>query len=352
MTRGPDEGSGSCPLPLARHREVLLGHGNGGVLMAQLIEQVFMPAFTNPVLDRQDDQALVEVEGARLAFTTDSFVVTPIFFPGGDIGRLAIHGTVNDLAMGGARPLFISAAFIIEEGLAIEELSRVVASMKDAAREANVQIVTGDTKVVGKGSGDKLFITTSGIGSVPADLAISSDRARPGDAVVVSGTIGDHGVAIMSCRRDLGLEGAFASDTAPLTGLVDAMLGVTRDLHVLRDPTRGGVAATLSEIAQRSRIGVQIDEESIPVRPEVAGACELLGLDPLAVANEGKLIAFVPGEHAAAIVDALRAHPLGRDAARIGTVTAEHPGVVVVRTLIGGRRVLRRPYGENLPRIC
>ena len=343
---------GTCPVPIHEQDRILLGHGGGGQLSSQLLESVFLPAFGNPILDRLGDQAILELPGGRVAFTTDSYVVTPTFFPGGDIGRLAVCGTVNDLAVGGARPLYIAAAFILEEGLAIAELRRVVESMRSAALEAGVSIVTGDTKVVGKGSGDKVYITTSGIGIVPAGVNISADRARPGDAVILSGTIGDHGLAIIAARQDLGLEGTLVSDTAPLNGLVARMLVAGGEVHALRDPTRGGLAATLCEIARASRVGVEIDEGRIPLREDVKGACEILGLDPLVVANEGKLVAFVGERDAAAVLDAMRAHPLGRDAVRIGTVTAEHPNLVVLRTGIGGTRVLDPPHGELLPRIC
>ena len=343
---------GACPVPIMQHDRILLGHGGGGQLSSQLLESVFLPAFANPILNRLGDQAILDLPPGRVAFTTDSYVVTPTFFPGGDIGRLAICGTVNDLAVGGARPLYIAAAFILEEGLAIEELRRVVASMRDAAREAGVSVVTGDTKVVGKGSGDKVYIITTGIGIVPAGVNISADSARPGDAVIVSGTIGDHGMAIIAARQDLGLEGTLVSDTAPLNGLVARMLVAGREVHALRDPTRGGLASTLNEIARASKVGVEIDEGSIPLREEVKGACEILGFDPLAVANEGKLVAFVGESDAAAVLDAMRAHPLGRNAVRIGTVTAAHPNLVVLRTAIGGTRVLDPPHGELLPRIC
>ncbi len=343
---------GACPVPSTKTDRILLGHGGGGQLSSQLLESVFLPAFANPILDRLGDQAMLDLPPGRVAFTTDSYVVTPMFFPGGDIGRLAICGTVNDLAVGGARPLYIAAAFILEEGLAIEDLRRVVASMREAAREAGVSVVTGDTKVVGKGSGDKVYITTSGIGVVPAGLHLSADAARPGDAVIVSGTVGDHGMAIIAARQDLGLEGQLLSDTAPLNSLIARMLVASREVHALRDPTRGGLASTLNEIARASKVGVEIDEGAIPVRDEVKGACEILGLDPLTVANEGKLVAFVGASDAAAVLDAMRAHPLGRDAVRIGTVTADHPNLVVLRTGIGGTRVLDPPHGELLPRIC
>jgi hydrogenase expression/formation protein HypE len=350
----PSPGSpfGACPVPILRHEQVLMGHGSGGILTAQLIERIFLPAFGNPVLDRLDDQAVLEIPGSRVAFTTDSYVVTPLFFPGGDIGTLAVNGTVNDLAMGGARPLYLSVGFILEEGLPLEELQRIVASMKEAAAAAGVTVVTGDTKVVGKGSGDKVFVNTSGIGLVPPGVTISATRARPGDAILLSGTVGDHGMAIMALRESLGLGGSIRSDTAPLHGLVARLLEACPDVHVLRDPTRGGVAATWSEIASRAGVGIEIEEARVPVRDEVRGACEILGLDPFHVANEGKLVAFVPGAAADAALEALRGHPLGADAARVGSVVAEHPGLVVVRTSIGGSRVLERPYGEILPRIC
>ncbi len=343
---------GSCPMPVLDHKEILLGHGSGGTLTAQLVEKLFLPALGNPILDRLEDQAVVEIDGTRLAFTTDSFVVTPLFFPGGDIGRLAVHGTVNDLAMCGARPLYLSAGFILEEGLAIDDLHRIVLSMREAAREAGVTVVTGDTKVVGRGSGDKVFINTSGIGVVPHGVTISAERAQPGDAVLLSGSVGDHGMAIMATRQSLGLEGSIVSDTAPLHGLVARMLEVGADIHALRDPTRGGVATTLFEIALRAGVGIEIEEGAVPVREDVRGACEILGFDPLLVANEGKLVAFVPAEHAEVVLEAMRGHALGREAVRIGTVTKKHPSRVVVRTPIGGSRVLERPYGELLPRIC
>jgi len=341
-----------CPLPLTQAEEILLGHGSGGKLTAQLVERVFLPAFDNPALAALDDQAVIDVGDARVAFTTDSYVVTPIFFPGGDIGELAVNGTVNDLAMGGARPLYLSLAFILEEGLPLDDLRRVVASARAAAARAGVEIVTGDTKVVGHGSGDQVFVNTSGIGVVPAHVRMSSRYVRPGDVILLSGTIGDHGVAILSRREGLEFDGAIASDTAPLHGLVAAMLATEADLHAMRDPTRGGLAASLVEIASRQRLGIEVDERAIPVRDVVRGACEILGLDPLLVANEGKLVAFVPEPAAARVLAAMRAHPLGADACRIGRVVAEHPGIVLLRTPIGGDRILDLPFGEALPRIC
>jgi hydrogenase expression/formation protein HypE len=347
---------GSCPIPIYEHKQIVLGHGSGGKLTADLIDKVFLPAFHNPVLDKLDDQAVVTIGGQRLAFTTDSFVVTPIFFPGGDIGRLAVHGTVNDLAMSGARPLYLSAAFILEEGLPVDDLRRIVESMRSAAADAGVQFVTGDTKVVDRGKGDQIFINTTGIGVIEPGINISADRARPGDVILLSGYLGDHGMAIMSKREGLEFEGAIESDCASLNGLVDAMLAApsaNKDfLHCLRDPTRGGAATTLNEIAKRAGVGMLLRERAIPVRESVKGACEVLGLDPLYVANEGKLLAVVQADMAEAVLAQMRAHPLGRDAAIIGEVVAEHPGMVLMTTEIGGTRVLDVMFGEQLPRIC
>jgi hydrogenase expression/formation protein HypE len=352
MSSDPSAPLGACPLPLGDPREVLMGHGSGGKLTARLVEELLLPAFANPALDPLDDQAYVEVGGARLAFTTDSFVVTPLFFPGGDIGELAVNGTVNDLAMGGARPLFLSLALILEEGFPLDDLRRVVESVRRAAAAAGVLVVTGDTKVVNRGKGDGVFVNTAGIGAPIPGVDLSSRRVAPGDAVLLSGAIGDHGVAILSRREGLEFGGDLRSDTAPLHGLVADVLAAYPGVHALRDPTRGGVAATLVEIASRRRVGIEADERALPVHDAVRGACEMLGLDPLHVANEGKLVAFVPEEGAEAVLAAMRRHPLGREAARIGRVTAEHPGFVALRTPIGGHRVLDLPYGEALPRIC
>jgi hydrogenase expression/formation protein HypE len=341
----------SCPVPVTERKTIIMGHGSGGKLTAQLVHDLFLPAFDNEYLRKLDDQAVFTAGNARLAFTTDSFVVTPLFFPGGDIGELAVNGTVNDLAMSGARPLFLSAAFIMEEGLAMEELARVVESMARAARAAGVAIVTGDTKVVNRGSADKLFITTSGVGLVREGVSISASNARIGDDIIISGTIADHGMAVMSVREGLEFEGAIKSDTAPLHSLVEAMLNAG-EVHVLRDPTRGGLATSLCEIGAASSVGIQIEARQVPVREEVKGACEILGLDPLFVANEGKLVAFVPREFSARVLQAMRLTPEGADARVIGRVTADHPGMVRLRTEIGGTRILDLPFTEQLPRIC
>jgi hydrogenase expression/formation protein HypE len=352
MTDTPNFQGFVCPLPLRDYPQIVLGHGSGGRLSADLIRHLFVPLFDNPALTALNDQAVLDINGARLAFTTDSFVVNPLFFPGGNIGSLAVHGTINDLAMSGAQPLFLSAGFILEEGLLMDDLGRIATAMANACKAANVQLVTGDTKVVNKGHGDGVFINTAGIGLVPAGLHIAADRARPGDAILVSGTIGDHGMAIMSVREGLAFETEIVSDSAALHTLIAAMLDVTRDIHCLRDATRGGVAAVLNELADSSQVGFSLDESAVPVRPAVMAACEMLGMDPLYVANEGKLVAVVPSEYAGAILAAMRAHPLGQDAAIIGRVVEEHPGMVVAQTAIGGRRVVDMPLGEILPRIC
>ncbi len=342
----------ACPSPLPVKDTVLLGHGSGGTLSGDLIRDVFLAAFHNPVLDRLDDQAIVTINGSRLAFTTDSFVVKPLFFPGGDIGSLAVHGTINDLAMGGARPLFLSTAFILEEGLSIDVLRRVVFSMRDAAAAAGVSIVTGDTKVVEKGSGDQLFINTTGIGVVPEGVNLSANRARPGDVVLLSGPIGDHGIAILAQRAGLEFESCISSDSAALHGLVSDMLAVSGEIRCMRDPTRGGMSSSLNEIAASSKVGVELIEDRIPIREEVRGACEMLGLDPLYVANEGKLIAIVAPERADELLTAMRSHPLGREACMIGKVCEGHPGLVTMRTALGTHRIVDMLSGDQLPRIC
>jgi hydrogenase expression/formation protein HypE len=347
----------TCPVPLQNYPTSVMGHGAGGKMMADLIEHLFAPAFDNELLAQMGDSTVLELPPGKAAFTTDSFVVSPLFFPGGDIGELAVNGTVNDLAMRGAKPLVLSAGFILEEGLPMESLGRIVTSMAAAGKRAGVMIATGDTKVVQKGHGDGIYINTSGIGTVPEGLQIAPDLARPDDVLLVSGTLGDHGIAIMSVREGLKFETEIKSDTAPLNGLVEAVLaaagGTTNSpVHCLRDVTRGGLAAVLNELAAASRVGIEFDETKVPLRPEVNAACEMLGLDPLYVANEGKLVAIVAADQAQAVLAALRAHPLGKDAAVIGKAVPEHPGLVTAKTAIGGMRVVDLPAGELLPRIC
>ena len=335
-----------------RHGQVEMSHGSGGRAMAQLVQELFVASFDNEALSRMDDQAQLDVPPGRLVVATDSHVVSPIFFPGGDIGCLSVHGTINDVAMAGATPLYLSAAFILEEGLPLADLRRIVESMAQASREAGVPIVTGDTKVVERGKGDGVFITTTGVGVVPEGVRITGDRARPGDAILVSGMLGDHGVAIMSLRENLEFGTTVRSDTAALHGLVAHMLGAVRDIHCLRDPTRGGLATTLNELATQSGVGMTIREKALPVRGEVAAACEFLGLDPLYVANEGKLIAICAPGDAPALLAAMRAHPLGADAAVIGEVTEDPHCFVQMETAFGGRRVVDWLTGDQLPRIC
>jgi hydrogenase expression/formation protein HypE len=352
------EFNGTCPLPVSSYDRIVLGHGGGGLLSAQLVERLFLPAYGNDVLAALEDQATVSLPGrrgtnaTRIAITTDSFVVRPLFFPGGDIGKLAVHGTVNDLAVGGARPLYLTAAFILEEGLAIPELERIAASMRQACDLAKVALVAGDTKVVDRGKGDGVFITTTGVGLVPEGRSLSIRSALPGDRIIVSGTIGDHGIAIMSVREGIEFETVLESDTAPLNGLVETMLVACPGIRAMRDPTRGGLSSTLNELAAASRVGVRLDESKIPVRADVRGACEILGLDPLYVANEGKLVAVVAPGEADRLVAVMRAHPLGREAQEIGEVVSAHPGMVTLRSLIGGERVVAMLSGEQLPRIC
>jgi hydrogenase expression/formation protein HypE len=369
----------TCPVPLQHYPTVVMGHGAGGKMTSDLIQHLFAPAFDNQWLGQMGDSTVIDlsslVQGSgsgRLAFTTDSFVVSPLFFPGGDIGELAVNGTVNDLAMRGAKPLYLSAGFILEEGLPMETLGRAVDSMAAACKRAGVQIAAGDTKVVQRGHGDGLYINTSGIGIIPQGVDIGPANAKPGDVVLVSGTIGDHGIAIMSVREGLQFETEIRSDTAPLNGLVDAMIGSAggdiapplqtgrtggpvcppSPIHCLRDATRGGLAAVLNELAEASKIGIEFDEMAVPVRPEVQAACEMLGLDPFYIANEGKLVAVLPEEAAEKALAAMRAHEYGKDAAIIGRVVTEHPGLVSARTSIGGMRVVDLPAGELLPRIC
>lgn len=354
-TTPQDQGSflnAVCPRPISDHKEIVLGHGSGGKLTHRLIQNLILPAFRNELLEPLHDGAVFTLNGTKLAFSTDSFVVNPIFFPGGDIGKLAIHGTVNDLAMCGARPLYLSAAFVLEEGLPMEELWRVVCSMREAANAAGVSLVTGDTKVVDRGKGDRIFINTSGIGVVDPDVNVSPGRARIGDVVLINGPIAVHGIAIMSVREGLEFESQITSDTAPLNGLVAAMLAASKEIHVLRDPTRGGVTSALSEIAEQARVGIQLEEAAIPIDEPVKGACEILGLDPLYVANEGKLLALVPAAQSEQVLAAMRQHPLGREATVIGRVVETHPGMVTLKTRVGGTRVVDMLSGEQLPRIC
>ena len=351
LTGGP-----VCPIPVAHDERIVLGHGSGGRLTADLIDRVFRPLLDNPYLRAAEDAAvlpLTELAGApELAFTTDTYVVRPLFFPGGDIGRLAVCGTVNDLAMMGARPRWLSAGFLLEEGLAMADLERVVRSLRAAADEAGVMVVTGDTKVAERGKVDGMYITTAGVGEIQPGRAARAVQIQPGDALLLSGSLGDHGIAVLAARGDLAFQTEIASDVAPLAGLVAAMADTGASLHALRDPTRGGLAASLNELAAQSGTAMILDESSLPVKPEVASACEMLGFDPLYVANEGKLVACVPADQADQVLAAMRAHPLGRGACCVGRVAAEPPGRVLLDTDIGGVRIVDVPAGELLPRIC
>lgn len=342
----------ACPIPISDYPQVLIAHGGGGKLSQQVIQKMIVPQFKNDLLEPLHDGAVFTLNGVKFAFSTDSYVINPIFFPGGNIGELAVNGTVNDLSMCGAKPLYLSAAFIIEEGFAMDDLWRVILSMQAAAEKAGVLLVTGDTKVVDRGKGDKIFINTSGLGVIGEGIEIGSKNARIGDQVIVSGPIAVHGIAIMSVREGLEFESHIESDTAPLNSLVSTMLSASKNIHVLRDPTRGGVASSLNEIAESSRVGIRINEEKIPISEPVRGACEILGLDPLYVANEGKLLAFVSPDDSEKVLAAMRQHPLGRESAVLGEVVGEHPGTVVMRTAIGGSRVVDMLSGEQLPRIC
>ena len=342
----------ACPAPFQDYERVVLGHGSGGRLSHELLTRVILPALGRDPNAVLEDQATLPAIDGRIAVTTDAFVIQPLFFPGGDIGSLSVHGTINDLAVGGARPLHLTASLIIEEGLPLAVLSRVVGSMRRACSEASVSLVAGDTKVVERGKADGLYITTTGIGSVPSKLALSVANARPGDRVIVSGTLGDHGIAVLAQREGIELQTELVSDSAPLADLAARVLEACPELRCMRDPTRGGASSALNEIAMASRVGIVLDEARIPVRDAVIGACELLGFDPLYVANEGKLIAIVPPNAAEAVLDALRAHPLGRDAAILGEVTSGHPGTVVLRSRLGGKRIVAMLSGDQLPRIC
>jgi hydrogenase expression/formation protein HypE len=349
----PDFSRWSCPLPLQGYPTIVMGHGGGGKLGNELVEHLFLPAFRNPALESLGDASILDVGSGRIAMSTDSFVVQPLFFPGGSIGALAVNGTVNDLAVSGAIPKYLSASFILEEGFPLAQLAAIVEAMAAAAATAGVQIVTGDTKVVERGHGDGVYINTAGIGLLRNDVNVSPLHAMPGDAILVSGTIGDHGMAIMSVREGLEFESQIRSDCAALNGLIAAVLDAAGTaVHAMRDPTRGGLSSTLNEIAQASGVGMEIDEARLPVRTEVQSACELLGLDPVYVANEGKAVFFVAPEAADLVLATLRAHPLGTDAAIIGRVVAQHKGMLVARTAMGANRVIAPQIGEQLPRIC
>jgi hydrogenase expression/formation protein HypE len=352
MSNGLDFEGWVCPLPLRDTPHIVMGHGGGGAMSGELIEQLFLPAFGGAARAELGDSAVLDVPAGRLAFSTDSFVVKPMFFPGGCIGDLAVNGTVNDLAMSGATPLYLSTAFILAEGTALADIGRVATAVGKAAEVAGVLLVTGDTKVVDSGSGDGIYLNTSGIGVVPDGVDIGPTRAEVGDVVIVSGDLGVHGVAVMSCREGLEFETTIESDSAALHTLVAEMLATGADVKVLRDPTRGGLSASLNEIAKASGVGIELVERDLPVPPEVKDACGLLGLDPLQVANEGKLVAIVPAERADEVLAAMRGHALGAGAVRIGTCVAEHPRMVVARTGLGGTRVIDLPIGEQLPRIC
>lgn len=341
-----------CTIPENRSDKILLSHGSGGALTGKLIHDIFMKSFNNDLLGKEHDGAVFNLNGVKFAFTTDSFVVNPVFFPGGNIGELAVHGTVNDLSMCGAKPIYLSASFILEEGFDIKSLELITESMKSAADRCNVQIVTGDTKVVEKGKGDKIFINTSGLGVVPDSVDLSPSNVKVGNKIILSGTIAEHGIAILSARENLSFKSEIKSDTAPLNDLVEKMLSVTQNIHVLRDPTRGGLATTLNEIASKANVGILINQDKIKIKNEVKAACELLGLDPLYIANEGKLVCFVSPEDADRLLSEMKKHPLGIDSEIIGEVTDEFKSKVVLKTLIGTKRIIDLHTVEQLPRIC
>ena len=342
----------SCPLPILEHDTIQLAHGAGGQLSSKLIETMFLPRFGNAILNDLEDQAVVPLNAGKLAISTDSFVVDPIFFPGGNIGELAINGTVNDVAMSGAKPLYLTVGFILEEGLPMEILHRILLSMEAAAKKANVTIITGDTKVVNHGSCDQIFINTTGVGQVPQNVNISASSLCTGDKIIISGTIADHGMAVMTSREGLSFQSRVNSDTAALNHMISTMIEVTPNIHALRDPTRGGVATTLNEFANSSNIGIKIYEENIPILPDVRAACEVLGIDPLNVANEGKLIAAVKAEDAEGVLLAIKGCEYGHSAKIIGEVIDDHSGMVIMKTALGTHRIIDMPLGEQLPRIC
>ncbi len=342
----------NCPIPKSDYDKVLLAHGGGGTLSQHLIQKLFFSQFSNDVLNVHHDSAMFEINNMKLAFTTDSYVIQPIFFPGGNIGDLAVNGTVNDLSVSGAKPLYISVGFIIEEGFAIDELWKIVLSMREAADKAGVKIVTGDTKVVDRGKGDKIFINTSGIGTIENGIDISPKNCKDGDVIILSGRIAEHGIAIMSAREGLEFETTIRSDSAPLNNLISVVLSKSKNVHVMRDPTRGGIASALNEIAQSSEKGIQISEDKIPITEEVKGACEILGLDPLYIANEGKVLIIIPESEANGILEVMKKHPMGKDSSIIGNVTMDNPGLVIMKTMIGSSRIVDMIAGEQLPRIC
>jgi len=341
-----------CPTPIMQHETVQMAHGAGGRLSQVLMQRVFMPHLSNAFLDLLDDQAKLDLPVGRTAFTTDTYVVSPIFFPGGNIGELAVNGTVNDLAAGGARPIYLSAGFVLEEGFPLADLETIVMSMAAAARKAGVMIVTGDTKVVGRGQCDRIFINTSGVGAIREGVDLSCRNLQPGDSIILSGSAGDHGMAIMTSREGLSFQSRITSDCAALNGMIASILDAVPAVHAMRDPTRGGVAATLNELAVSSAVGIEINETALPVKPDVRGACELLGIDPLHVANEGKLVLAVAAGDAGKVIKVMRSTEEGRDAVIIGSVVNQHPGMVVMQTAFGSRRIVDLPLGEQLPRIC
>ena len=342
----------ACPIPISEYEKILLAHGGGGTLSHQLIQKMFFSQLDNPLLNTGHDGAIFKITGSRMAFSTDSYVVRPIFFPGGDIGELAINGTVNDLAMCGAKPLYLSLGFIIEEGLPMEDLWRIVQSISQTAKDCGVEVVTGDTKVVDRGKGDKIFINTSGVGVIYDGLDVSPQRIQASDKIILSGKIAEHGIAILSAREEFDFETDVKSDTAPLNGLVESIINICPEIHVMRDPTRGGVSSALNEIAESANLGIYIEEDTIPIADPIKAICEILGLDPLYIANEGKLLAIVPEEKASAVLKVMQNHQYGRDSRIIGEVTLENPGKLIMKTSIGSHRIVDMLSGEQLPRIC
>jgi hydrogenase expression/formation protein HypE len=342
----------ACPIPISEYEKILLAHGGGGTLSHQLIQKMFFSQLDNPLLNTGHDGAIFKITGSKMAFSTDSYVVRPIFFPGGDIGELAVNGTVNDLAMCGAKPLYLSLGFIIEEGLPMEDLWKIVQSISQTAKECGVEVVTGDTKVVDRGKGDKIFINTSGVGVVYDGVDVSPQRIQAGDKILLSGKIAEHGIAILSAREEFDFETDVKSDTVPLNGLVESIINICPEIHVMRDPTRGGVSSALNEIAESANLGIYIEEDTIPIADPIKAICEILGLDPLYIANEGKLLAIVPENKAAIVLKTMQEHQYGKDSRIIGEVTSDNPGKVIMKTSIGSHRIVDMLSGEQLPRIC